>query len=580
MSLRLLSLSTEMLTLIVAASADAAAADARELYPDEDAEGATFLGVLGNLRLTCARLSAAASPLMFRSITLHPDSASIARWNALLDHDDGGGGGGGGPRAFVRRVVFDSGWRSRDGPSRDDDEDGDDDDDDDGDDEPFAPSDAWRAAVARLGEFVGVDEVGFCFSRACAVDDEEHEDYNENEWFNDTAEGDGMALRRTILTAVFEAMAGLGQGRRIRSLTIENLQNAVDRKFTDEACFGTVINGLEELHVDVVSESDHAAPEYTLALPAVVKFWPAFTDTWLRPAAPTLTALTLYSDNYFGALPYWLGTGAGGGSGGGSSSSSSSSSGKPDEAPPVEFPKLQRLALGNYAIAYESQLDGWLASAAVFPRLERLTLDDCPVLSHLLVYTNLPKHLPPVDRSRLDVFKPAAAAVGPPDGAQEGSVMLTSRLRWDAVFDRLREGLPTLKQFFFISGPWRDGNAFAERDTNVSVFVARRYLGWHEGIGPSQFTEPDRDYNASGMPKFYWDSYDREDYYASGMSKLYWDSYGREDYRMANEDGEYGDDENDKGLAVPSNDPEVWKADREAFDRLNETWAQRAADVS
>lgn len=194
------------------------------------------------------------------------------------------------------------------------------------------------------------------------------------------------------------------------------------------------MTGLEELHVSVATEADEGAPENALAMPAIVKFWPAFTDTWLRPAAPSLCALTLYCDNFFGAVPFWQGQG------------------REDAAAPV-FPGLVSLALGNYVLAYESQVDAWLASRAVFPRLERLTLDDCPIMSHLLVYPvpqHLSQHLPPVHRDKLDVVKtdPEAAEV-------DRRAMLASRLRWDAVFDRLRERLPSLKAFVFTRGPWQ-----------------------------------------------------------------------------------------------------------------------------
>ncbi|KAJ3472046.1 hypothetical protein NLG97_g11334 [Lecanicillium saksenae] len=100
MSLNLISLSTEILTLIFAAAA--AAAEPPDYYVEGEPEGTTYLGVLGNLRLTCSRARAVASPLFFRRLTLKPDDDdSVARWNAVLDSPE--------HRGLVRCAVFDSG---------------------------------------------------------------------------------------------------------------------------------------------------------------------------------------------------------------------------------------------------------------------------------------------------------------------------------------------------------------------------------------------------------------------------------------------------------------------------------------
>ncbi|KAJ4155186.1 hypothetical protein LMH87_000443 [Akanthomyces muscarius] len=514
MQVGLLSLSTELLTLIVAASAATADVDPYT--------GVTRATILGSLRLTCSRLSAAATPLLFRSIRLRPADDSIAGWHALLD-----GPSSSDLRSLVRRAVFESEFERQDhctiwtGG---------------GEAELTDLTDEWHAAVARLGEFANVDEVYVRFSPQCGLDDAGHEDYDDAAWYYDFRGSDTMEQRREILTAVFEAMADLPKGRRIRSLSVENLQNVVDKRFTNKPCFGEVLTGLEKLHVSVATEVDEASPENGLSMPAIVKFWPAFTDTWLRPAAPSLAALTLYCDNYFGAVPFWQGGGGGGGGGADPDS---------DAAHRLVFPYLRALALGNYVLGYESQLD-WLASPTTFPRLERLALDDCPIMSHLLVYTALPRHLPPVYPERLHLIKTD------PDASEERrKLMLASRLRWDAVFDRLREGLPSLKTFVFTRGAWQNGKAFSQRNYNVSRFLARRYLGYHEGIGPSQFLEPDVHPDE-----------------VEGPVKHYYDAYRQKDYRDTIDDDELG-------LEPPSSDPEVYKAELGAFNKLNEALAQR-----
>lgn len=418
MHIGLLSLSTELLMLIASAASGDWCGWPDALPPDSD-EGTTARAVLGNLRLTCRRLSAAATPFCFRRIVLRPAAESIEKWHALLDDPRPDG-----PRALVCHVAFES------EPERQDDctiNGG------AGDPEPVELTAEWRAVVARLKEFEGVEEVYVRFSPQCGVDDEDHEDHDGSDWYEFRG-SDTMAQRRTILTTVFEAIAAAdkSRSRRIRALSIENLQNVVDTKFTDLPVFGAVVEGLEELHVNVATEADEAAPENALGLPSIVKFWPAFASVWLQRAAPSLTALTLYCDNYFGAVPFWQGAG------------------QDASAGAVAFPKLKALGLGNYALAYESQLD-WLADGEkTFPRLESLTMDDCPILSHLLVNDNEPdfEHLPPVDKSKLDVLRRREVHV------TQTKTMLASRLRWDTVFNRLREGLPSLKTLFFTRGEW------------------------------------------------------------------------------------------------------------------------------
>lgn len=434
--MNLLSLSPELLSLIVAAAAAASSSiDRQERWEYQD-DPPTRHGTLSSLRLTCSRLSAAATPLLFRTLTLRPAEESIARFHAVLDDPDPHG-----VRGLVRRVWFESEEERQD-------------DNDDGEPEITELTDEWRAAVARLRELPAVEEVYVRFSPHCAGDD------NGTDWYNDFRFGDTKAQRFKILAAVFDAMAPVSgpeseakseeqQPCRIRSLSVENLHNVVSEPLVARPSFQRVMNGLEGLHVHVCTEYIDSAPETSLECPEVSAFWPAFTSSWLRPAAATLTSLTLYSDMYFGAVPFWHG---------GPSAIGKTS---PEQQQGIQFPRLKALALGNYAFAYEEQVD-WLMSLT---ELEALMLDDCPIMERLHVQK---EKAPYRTRSTPEVYQDRFARSVPSE-RHKRSVILLSELRWDAVFDGIREKMPLLKQFAMTHGNWYDVST-------PSIFYLCRFL--------------------------------------------------------------------------------------------------------
>ncbi|KAM3470065.1 hypothetical protein MY8738_009897 [Beauveria namnaoensis] len=489
MPIGLLSLSTELLTIIIAFVA--------ETSP------------LRCLRLTCSRLAASAAPELFRSFVVRPRGLSVARFHALLDVASPYR-----PRTLVRRVVFEFNER-RQGNYL----------------EGWEPLFAtllgeWRAAVARLAELENVQHVCVRFRPNCLG-----VDFTGSGWRRDFPDGGIIGLRRNILIAVFEAIASMRQP--LRSLSIENLLNFVDTALTDKPCFTEVITSIQELHISIAAEIDEDDPLNPTTLPPLPRFWPLFASVWLAPAAPRLSSLTIYSNIHFGAVPYWQ--------------DCFSSAASPDTVA-LAFPRLHSLALGRYTLAYEAQIDDFLVNATVLPELRRLTLDDCSIMSHLCVYE--PGERSPVHRKELRMIKIMSL------GGEPRHIM-ASRLRWDTVFDRLREGLPSLKMFVFTRGPWQDDAAFSERDSNISQFLARRYLTYHEGVSPSQFIEP--------LPERYDDP-------ADGYVKHYNEAFFYYDDRDAlqRRDPTY-----DEVLVSPSNDLKVYRAELEAFNRLNEALLQR-----
>ncbi|KAM3507603.1 hypothetical protein MY10362_001677 [Beauveria mimosiformis] len=489
MPVGLLSLSTELLTLIIAFAAEAT--------PD-----LSRTSILCRLRLTCSRISASATPALFRSFMLRPCDASIARFHGLLNDPSPFG-----PRFLVRRVVFESEAGEQD------------------DNDCLGWSWAefteltreWHAAVARLSELENVQHVYVRFPPTSLDTDD-----TGTGWIETLPNSNVLNLRRGILVAVFQAIVGMRHS--LRALSIENLLNFVDSTFTDKPCFTEVITSIQELHISIAADVDENDPTINFPLmPTLPRFWPSFASVWLAPASPRLSSLTVYCNVQFGAVPYWQ-------------DCFSSTTASQDTAA-LAFPRLRTLTLGRYALAYESQLDDFLASATVLPELRRLTLDDCPIKS-------------PVHRERLHMVK-SMMLVG------DGRHILASGLHWDTVFDRIREGLPSLKTFVFTRGPWKDDTAFIERDSNVSRFLARRYLSYHEDVVPPEFIEPRADRNedaTDGYVKYYFDvfeSYDHANLWEAKKVK------------------------EDKGLQPPSNDPKVHRAELEAFNRLNEALSQR-----
>ncbi|OAA51344.1 F-box domain-containing protein [Beauveria brongniartii RCEF 3172] len=338
MPVGLLSLSTELLALIIAFAAEAS--------PD-----LSRTSILCRLRLTCSRISASATPALFRSFILRPCDPSIARFHALLNDPSPFG-----PRSLVRRVVFESEVKQQH--------------DDDCLGWSWEPeltelTREWYAAVSRLSELENVQHVYVRFAPTCLDTDD-----TGTGWIEAFPNSNVLNLRRGILVAVFKAIVGMRHS--LRALSIENLLNFVDTTFTNKSCFTEVITSIQELHISIAADVDENDPANAFPLlPAIPRFWPSFASVWLAPASPRLISLTLYCNVEFGAVPYWQ-------------DCLSSTTASQDTAA-LAFPRLRSLTLGRYALAYESQLDDFLASAAVLPELRRLTLDDCPIVSHLSV---------------------------------------------------------------------------------------------------------------------------------------------------------------------------------------------------
>jgi hypothetical protein len=143
-----------------------------------------------------------------------------------------------------------------------------------------------------------------------------------------------------------------------------------------------------------------------------------FASTWLQPAAQNLRHLTLYSDTPFGFFPKL-------------------------DLRGVHFPSLQSLALGQYIISHDWQVDWFVSHGAT---LRELYLDHCSILyqighsdPHWLDEEGLPKH----NDNR------STAWFDQREGSYDSIAFISFHTRWHDIFHRFAHSLPHLRTFRF-----------------------------------------------------------------------------------------------------------------------------------
>jgi hypothetical protein len=119
----------------------------------------------------------------------------------------------------------------------------------------------------KLQDFPKLDSLFLRFSAECATT-------KENPWGDEGPET--VERRLEILHIVFGTIAKINAipERKIRRLSIGTLQNVVDDEWFESGEFKSVLSGLEELHVSVCTELNHASPENSITKAAVHRFWP------------------------------------------------------------------------------------------------------------------------------------------------------------------------------------------------------------------------------------------------------------------------------------------------------------------
>ena len=170
----------------------------------------------------------------------------------------------------------------------------------------------------------------------------------------------------------------------------------------------------------------------------------------MKPAAPSLQHLTLYSSLYFGFYPKL-------------------------DLREVHFPQLKTLSFGNYCFVHDSQLDWILSHGAT---LTELYLDDCPILFEMAIGDKGRTYLSP-DEFRLEP-------------KVDSHPYTTYATRWHDYFRAFKDGLPHLRHFGYGHCPywWKDGSTPFERETEIDIGMTdESYMVFSDGWGPSPYME-------------------------------------------------------------------------------------------
>ncbi|KAM5347837.1 hypothetical protein ACJ41O_007661 [Fusarium nematophilum] len=235
---------------------------------------------------------------------------------------------------------------------------------------------------------------------------------------------------------------------RLRVLTVGNLADYDDRRLTQSEAFRAVMDSgsLVDLRLYITFQTDMWAPERDMAFVEKHDMLESLHETWLTPAvARNLRVLSLFCAGYWGWCPKmdfrFVNPAEGG------------------------FPNLRVLALGNYIISHDWQVD-WIASQGKdTPNggLQELYLDDCPILFHARYAgplaqgeTVVGQDLQGDDIIVSDDDYPLKRKVTSSVPHHSPDVEEKSfPLRWSKVLSRWRETMaPRLRTFKMGSGPW------------------------------------------------------------------------------------------------------------------------------
>jgi hypothetical protein len=297
-------------------------------------------------------------------------------------------------------------------------------------------SESFLEMLRVMHEVRNLEEVELKFAKECAVD-------VPHRFTNDAAE---TAHFRKELFENF--LPALREAEHVRTLTIKNLQDHHEKSVFECEDFTVVRDRLTQLHLQIVSEWDHASGESSIDKPALhTGYTQDLPNIWLRPLNGQLTRLTLYGDSLWGIWPIV------------------------DFRTIPRFMHLKSLSLGNFTIAHNWQID-WIVSHN--ETLEELILDDCFIVTTLSVnekpmkanFPDLPIHR----RARWD------------------TVYFTQvPMRWHEVLVRFRIELPQLQHFAMGHGDWEEGQAFDQRHELISEIADSRYAMYDWGRGPTQW---------------------------------------------------------------------------------------------
>lgn len=298
-------------------------------------------------------------------------------------------------------------------------------------------SESFLEMLKLIHEIENLQEVELKFAQQCAVE----EVTAWSRWTKEVAET--LWFRKKVLE---ELLPALRRAKKVRYLTIKNLQDYHDKSIFECEDFGIIRDRLTQLHLQIATEYDEASPEYTIEKPALhAGFTQDLLNAWLKPLGGQLTHLTLYgAESMWGIWPLV------------------------DLRNIPTFVRLKSLSFGNLTIAHDWQIE-WIVSHA--ETLEELILDDCPIVTAL----------------RMDE-KPAKANF--PDlpvlrsGRMGNDYFTQVPLRWHAVLERFRIEMPQLHHFAMGHGDWDEGRSFEQRHELISEIAESRYYMFDCGSVP------------------------------------------------------------------------------------------------
>ncbi|KAL4893531.1 hypothetical protein BDV59DRAFT_177558 [Aspergillus ambiguus] len=196
--------------------------------------------------------------------------------------------------------------------------------------------DGLISAIGRISELERIKELYLRFSRHCGgIEDDSHRD--------EVVEN--IDTRHGILKHVFMAIQSRARNnvaaRTIRTLTIENLQNAPLPDFTSSELFRAVIKNIDALHLMVADEYDEAGPDWDPYRIERQVFEPYLHREWLAPLSDHLVCLTLSFQVGWGTIPGYF------------------------DGSDLHFPRLTTLNLGNFVIGHHKHLDWVLKQSSL-----------------------------------------------------------------------------------------------------------------------------------------------------------------------------------------------------------------------
>ncbi|OIW23059.1 hypothetical protein CONLIGDRAFT_637982 [Coniochaeta ligniaria NRRL 30616] len=406
-------------------------------YQDyDDPKSHIYYGYLRDARLVCRRWNEFATAHLFRTLTL-----DVARENATMSWK--GIINSGMIQQAARDIVICSHLSDAE---RDMGSDG----------EDWCDHDSslyFSDAVRGIAKLPNLNSLQICFAKKCLG-------AREYRWWEEDEDTEPIWQRLQVLRAVFRAIrtrhAAVGRDNlpsAIRSLTLKNLQNIPIPQFTASELYKDVMKHVNELHLLIAHEFNEHGPDHDLDRLERQTYEPHLQRELLPPLAHQLRSLTLTFRECWGVIPgYFDGDG-------------------------LVFPNLRTLTLGEFVIGHHNQFDWVLAQKS----LETLRLDRCCIVSYLRVCDDdqwdrwhVPAH---------DWYEYPKGSFGFDDNGRTFGFSGT----WETVYDRVREGLPELREFCSVHHRW--SNTFDRRENMGASMSALRYITFDSGLCPSPWIE-------------------------------------------------------------------------------------------